>query len=406
MSGLGETERDGSRRRGSIWEARRRMDEVKGGIKVFTVEDGREEMNEGGNDAYNLRLRRKQSDGDRRKRKNWSPLEATHPTRSPVNPLKNAQSSNSSKIDEVIAMEVNEIEAEKEGRSFEDKEMDLAGTKPDQICDRPESSKESLEVEKERQPSKTIESEATGINEGFHDAVAEAQYRMQRIVDLVMWREIPRSGFVFGVGSFLLLSASYTRNLNFSLVSALSYFGLVYLAKIFFFNSILRRDLEKEDQRTVFGEEEAIRVIRPLLPFVNELIINLRALFSGDPATTMKLAAVLFFLARCGGAITWWTMAKMAFFGVFTIPKICSSYSAQLARFGKFWLERAKDAWASCQHKKAMAATIFALFWNLSSAVSRLWAVFMLLAAVRLYQQRDANLGCDEGEEEEVALRT
>lgn len=41
---------------------------------------------------------------------------------------------------------------------------------------------------------------------------------------------------------------------------------------------------------------------------------------------------------------------------------------------GKFWLERFRDGWESCTHKKAVAAAAFTLIWNVSSTVARIWA--------------------------------
>ena len=48
---------------------------------------------------------------------------------------------------------------------------------------------------------------------------------------------------------------------------------------------------------------------------------------------------------------------------------------------GKFWLERFRDAWESCSHKKAVVAAVFTLVWNVSSTVARVWAgnLFYLL---------------------------
>lgn len=42
------------------------------------------------------------------------------------------------------------------------------------------------------------------------------------------------------------------------------------------------------DESYMVGEEEAIWLLRLLLPYINELLLKIRALFSGDPATTMK----------------------------------------------------------------------------------------------------------------------
>ncbi|PPR96317.1 hypothetical protein GOBAR_AA24353 [Gossypium barbadense] len=84
----------------------------------------------------------------------------------------------------------------------------------------------------------------------------------------------------------------------------------------------------------VVGEEEAIWLLKLVLPYLNEFLLKLRALFSGDPSTTMKMAVLLFVLARCGSFITIWKMAKLGFFGIFIVPKLCTSYSHQLSAYG------------------------------------------------------------------------
>lgn len=243
------------------------------------------------------------------------------------------------------------------------------------------------------------------VEEEIFVSTSRTQNRMHNIVNLVMWRDVSKSAFVFGSGTFFLISSSYAKDLNFSLISGISYLALVYLALIFLVKSILRRgvtiEYDEGDERCMVGEEEAVWLLRLLLPYVNELLLKLRVLFSGDPETTMKLAVFLFVMARCGGSITAWTLAKLVFFGVFTIPKVYSTYSTQLAKYGKFWLERFRDGWESCTHKKAVAAAVFTLIWNLSSTVARIWAVFMLVVAVKFYQQRVADEWGGQEEEEE-----
>ncbi|KAI3446757.1 hypothetical protein Pfo_003422 [Paulownia fortunei] len=223
----------------------------------------------------------------------------------------------------------------------------------------------------------------------FH-GIPRTNSRLQSFVDLVMWRDVSKSAFVFGIGTFAIISSSYTKDLNISFISVLSYLGLVYLAAIFLFRSLISRgsmEMDDSNQDCVVGEEEAIWVVKLVLPYVNEFLLKLRALFSGDPATTMKLAVLLFILARCGSSITIWKMARLGFIGVFTVPKVCSTYSSQLTAYGTFWIRRFGDAWESCSHKKAVGFAIFTLVWNLSSVVARIWAVFMLFAAFKYYQQ-------------------
>ncbi|KAB1211888.1 Reticulon-like protein B21 [Morella rubra] len=173
-----------------------------------------------------------------------------------------------------------------------------------------------------------------------------------------------------------------------SFISVISYVGLVYLAAIFIYRTLICRGVvQADDSSYVLGEQEAIWLLRLVLPYMNELLLKLRALFSGDPATTMKLAVLLFVLARCGSCITIWTVVKLGFLGVFIVPKICSLYSAQLTVIAKFWVRRFQDIWDSCSHKKAVAAAIGFLVLNLSSPVARIWEVFMLYVAFRCYQQ-------------------
>ncbi|CAN6458999.1 unnamed protein product [Victoria cruziana] len=204
-----------------------------------------------------------------------------------------------------------------------------------------------------------------------HDVYAgasETEQRMQGLVDVFLWRDVSRSAFVFGSGSFLLLSSSYANDLNFSLISTISYVGLLYLGIVFIHKSIIVKggvNVDEMHTRSGLREEDAIRLLRLVLPYLNEILLRVKSIFSGDPATTMKVAVLLFLLARWGSSITVWT----------------------LARFGRFWIRRFRDAWNSCSHKKAAVIAVFTVIWNLSSMVARIWAVFVLVVSVRLYQQ-------------------
>eukprot|EP00268_Persea_americana_P012071 TRINITY_DN15069_c0_g1_i1.p1 TRINITY_DN15069_c0_g1~~TRINITY_DN15069_c0_g1_i1.p1 ORF type:complete len:501 (+),score=140.71 TRINITY_DN15069_c0_g1_i1:320-1822(+) len=253
-----------------------------------------------------------------------------------------------------------------------------AVTKPIHVIDHP-----SIDEEFTKPPPVSVADAFERIHEG--------QNRMQNLVDLVMWRDISKSALIFGLGTFILVSSSYTKDVNFSFISAISYLGLVYLAAKFFYKSIICRGavdfMDSEQKHIILGEEEVIWILKLILPYFNEVLFKIRCLFSGDPATTMKLAILLFVLARCGSSITIWKMARLAFFGVFTLPKICSTYSHQLSSYGNFWLRRFRDAWDSCTHKKAVGIGIFTVIWNLSSVVARIWAVFFLIVSVRFYQQ-------------------
>uniref|UniRef100_A0A0A9CRZ2 Reticulon domain-containing protein n=1 Tax=Arundo donax TaxID=35708 RepID=A0A0A9CRZ2_ARUDO len=87
---------------------------------------------------------------------------------------------------------------------------------------------------------------------------------MQNIVDLVMWRDVSKSALVFGLGTFLLISSSYAKDLNFNTITAASYAGQIYLGLRFLSKSILNRgeNMDCDDERSgerhyLMGEEEA-----------------------------------------------------------------------------------------------------------------------------------------------------
>uniref|UniRef100_A0A0E0LTA1 Reticulon-like protein n=1 Tax=Oryza punctata TaxID=4537 RepID=A0A0E0LTA1_ORYPU len=533
----------------SVWETRMKMDEVKGGVKVFSA--GGDDADEEGLRVYR-RLRRNQSDGGggasgsmnaaaaaAKKRRNWKASEpvtaigdlrksrsdvaaAAAPvvgvttvtakrsvTRVTTPEKKVAASAAAAEVKEVVVVEVSEtnnldeeteeeddeeeLEEELEGEEEEEEEekevLDqdhmaidddeaAKSTAPNQVDDQdlePPTKRgvkivpTSVEDERAANPEpvkppvkklattidlRAMNPEPMSIPPVEKKAMPVVIYRMtnsepakpspekkgspligRRIpkqdpvsappVDLVMWRDVSKSTLVFGLGTFLLISSSYAKDLNYNTITAASYLGLVYLGVRFLSKSILNRgesvdcdDAERSGERYLVGEEEAIWLLRLVLPYINEVLLNLRSLFSGEPATTMKLALLLFAMARCGNFVTLWTLAKLVFFGVFIIPKVCSSYSTQLARYGlrlldlvtlvtdftgpprhlgmcmgRFWLERFRDGWESCSHKKAVVATVFTLVWNVSSTVARVWAVFMLVVAMKCYQQRMMEYG-------------
>ncbi|KVI11707.1 Reticulon [Cynara cardunculus var. scolymus] len=267
--------------------------------------------------------------------------------------------------------------------------------------------------------------------------VPRSHSKLHSFMDLIMWRDASKSALIFGFGTFSILSSSYTQDLNISFISVISYLGLIYLAAIFIFRSFIYRGVVEadnitDDEECVLGEEEAIWALKLFLPYINEFLLKIKALFSGDPATTMKVIfSFLFFIfftdfdanfificnicenvrnfrchltvgssAICFGKM--WQLhnhLEIGENGFFWVPKICSSYSSQLTAYGTFWVRRFKDAWESCSQKKAVAIGVFTLVWNLSSIIARTWAVFMLLVAFKYYQQ---SMMKNEDIEEEV----
>ncbi|GLJ32044.1 hypothetical protein SUGI_0645330 [Cryptomeria japonica] len=213
---------------------------------------------------------------------------------------------------------------------------------------------------------------------------------LQYMADLIMWKETPKSAFIFGSGSFCVISSFFTDDLPVSFVTIVSYLVLFYLALIFLYKSFIHRESVDHDTSSTnyeISEADALCVIRVILPPVNALFAKIRELFSGDPSTTLKLASVLWLLAECGHMMTMWTLIRLGFFVIFIIPKFYSSYSAQVHGYGDCLLLHCWEAWNTCTHKKAVLASVAALAWNLSSVTSRVLGAFILTVALRLYQK-------------------
>ncbi|VFR02597.1 unnamed protein product [Cuscuta campestris] len=145
-------------------------------------------------------------------------------------------------------------------------------------------------------------------------SISSPQCRLQSLVDLVMWRDASKSAFIFGFGTFIIISSSFSRELQFSFISVVSYLSLIYLVVVFLYKSLApKREgiVEGEKRGNVVGEEEAIRLLKLILPYVNHFLFKIKVLFSGDPVTTMKMGVLLFVLAQCGTNLTFSKMAKL-----------------------------------------------------------------------------------------------
>jgi hypothetical protein len=73
---------------------------------------------------------------------------------------------------------------------------------------------------------------------------------------------------------------------------------LLYLFIYLFIDSLLgiiRGVNNVDDSNYVLGEKDAIWMLKLVLPYLNECLSKLKALFSGDPGTTMKVIFLYIF---------------------------------------------------------------------------------------------------------------
>ncbi|KAI8023522.1 Reticulon-like protein B21 [Camellia lanceoleosa] len=44
--------------------------------------------------------------------------------------------------------------------------------------------------------------------------ISQTHNKLPSLVDLVMWRDVSKSAFVFGIGTFIIIASSYTKDIN------------------------------------------------------------------------------------------------------------------------------------------------------------------------------------------------
>ncbi|XP_034701207.1 reticulon-like protein B17 [Vitis riparia] len=224
----------------------------------------------------------------------------------------------------------------------------------------------------------------------------------QLVTDLIMWKDASKSTFWFGFGSVCFLSSCFTRGISFSIFSAISQLGLLFLGLSFFSNSLYQRDNVEKRREFKLKEDDILRVARAILPATNLAISKTIQLFSGEPSMTLKVAPFFLVGAEYGHLLTVRRLCALGFFISFTIPKLYSCYSAQIntrVEYLKGWVV---EAWGACSHKKIVAASAVTVFWNLSAIKTRIFAAFISLVILRYHrQQSEANMEEREAEGEE-----
>ncbi|CAN6272445.1 unnamed protein product [Urochloa humidicola] len=233
----------------------------------------------------------------------------------------------------------------------------------------------------------------------------------ERIVELVMWRNVAKSALWFGVGSMFFVSCSFSREITFSPISALCHLGVMILGLAFFKDSVPQQRPQMDRGRSFqLTEEDVLRASRAVLPIANSMISTAQVIFSGEPSMTLKVLPVLLFGAKYGSLITVWRLLAAGFFTGFTVPRLYSCYSSQIHKRVEILRDRALESWKSCPRKKLVAAAAVTMFWNMFSVKTRVMAAFVSLVILRYnqkYRKADINPGVeicqdDEGQSMEM----
>ncbi|XP_052142676.1 reticulon-like protein B17 isoform X2 [Oryza glaberrima] len=220
----------------------------------------------------------------------------------------------------------------------------------------------------------------------------------ERIVDLVMWKNVAKSALWFGLGSMFFFSCSFSREITFSPISALCHMGVMVLGLAFFKDSIPQRQQVERGRSFRLTEDDVLRAARAVLPVANSMISTAQVIFSGEPSMTLKVLPALLFGAKYGSLVTVWRILATAFFASFTLPKLYSCYSSQIHKRVENLTDRALEAWKSCPRKKLVAGTAVTMCWNLFSVKTRIIAAFISVVILR-YNQKYRKAVVDTGVE-------
>ncbi|XP_011029062.1 PREDICTED: reticulon-like protein B17 isoform X2 [Populus euphratica] len=208
------------------------------------------------------------------------------------------------------------------------------------------------------------------------------------VYDLITWKDVAKSSLWFGLGCLCFLSSCFAKGISFSILSAISQLGLLFLGVSFLSNSICQRNSVEKLRKFKLTEEDILRVGRLILPAANLAISKTRELFSGEPSMTLKVIPFLLLGAEYGHLVTLRRLCGIGFFISFTIPKLFACYSSQINQKAEHLKCRMMEAWRACSHKKMVAASAVTAFWNLSSLKTRIFTAFISLVILRCCRQQ------------------
>ncbi|XP_051021118.1 reticulon-4 isoform X1 [Acomys russatus] len=190
-------------------------------------------------------------------------------------------------------------------------------------------------------------------------AVFSAELSKTSVVDLLYWRDIKKTGVVFGASLFLLLSLTV-----FSIVSVTAYIALALLSVTISFRIYkgVIQAIQKSDEGHPFraylesevavSEELVQKYSNSALGHVNSTIKELRRLFLVDDLVdSLKFAVLMWVFTYVGALFNGLTLLILALISLFSIPVIYERHQAQIDHYLGLANKSIKDAMAKIQAK-------------------------------------------------------
>ncbi|XP_008577057.1 PREDICTED: reticulon-4 isoform X1 [Galeopterus variegatus] len=190
-------------------------------------------------------------------------------------------------------------------------------------------------------------------------AIFSAELSKTSVVDLLYWRDIKKTGVVFGASLFLLLSLTV-----FSIVSVMAYIALALLSVTISFRIYkgVIQAIQKSDEGHPFraylesevalSEELVQKYSNSALGHVNCTIKELRRLFLVDDLVdSLKFAVLMWVFTYVGALFNGLTLLILALISLFSVPVIYERHQAQIDHYLGLANKNVKDAVAKIQAK-------------------------------------------------------
>ncbi|XP_069351411.1 reticulon-4 isoform X4 [Eulemur rufifrons] len=190
-------------------------------------------------------------------------------------------------------------------------------------------------------------------------AASEPVIHSSAVVDLLYWRDIKKTGVVFGASLFLLLSLTV-----FSIVSVTAYIALALLSVTISFRIYkgVIQAIQKSDEGHPFraylesdvaiSEELVQKYSNSALGHVNCTVKELRRLFLVDDLVdSLKFAVLMWVFTYVGALFNGLTLLILALISLFSVPVIYERHQAQIDHYLGLANKNVKDAMAKIQAK-------------------------------------------------------
>nr|XP_060610561.1 reticulon-4 isoform X4 [Anolis sagrei ordinatus] len=179
------------------------------------------------------------------------------------------------------------------------------------------------------------------------------------VVDLLYWRDIKKTGVVFGASLFLLLSLTV-----FSIVSVVAYIALALLSvtiSLRIYKGVIQA-IQKSDEGHPFrayldkdvavSEEIVQKYSNVVLGHFNSGVKELRRLFLVDDLVdSLKFAVLMWVFTYVGALFNGLTLLILALISLFSVPIIYEKHQAQIDHYVGLVNKNVKDGMAKIQAK-------------------------------------------------------